>query len=355
MTQAIRLKNVTFETIHFEGKGFGIGLMHGTYQEPADETEIIPKAQLAEVITNALKGNSVALLQLAGWYESGAAFAEERDESLVSLLPVSLETSFYLLNAAADSANPELLFKLGSFLERGIGTQKDVSAARRMYAKAAGLGHRLAQYNLAALQLTSTDAADRAQGLASLEHLAETGLPEAQLSMGACYFPNLGPDWIEPDLNRALQYIDQAGTKGAPETQFSMALGFHSGAPGVPQDPERAWRLCLASAKQNYPPAQQVTGIFLLKSAPAQAVEWFEKAALGGVVDAQINLALFYSKGEICALNLARAYFWASVAAKHDPDGRALVDQLAVNLPPHTIADVNASVRQWEIVHPNPN
>jgi TPR repeat protein len=130
-----------------------------------------------------------------------------------------------------------------------------------------------------------------------------------------------------------------------------MALKFYHGAPGVPQDAERAWRLCLASANQGYPPALQVTGVLLLKSDPPQAIEWFEKAALNGVVDAQINLALFYSKGEFCELNLERAYFWSSIAAKHDPDGQKLANQLAVDLSPQILADVNASVRNWEMVH----
>jgi hypothetical protein len=352
MMQGIQLKNITFETIHFEGEGFAIGLMHGTYQSGwADGTEILLKAGLTNVIDDARKGMPMAILQLAEWYEAGAAFVEEQDHSSVTLLPVSPETGFCLLNSAADNPNPELLFKLGSILERGIGTEKDAGAAQRMYAKAAGLGHRLAQYNLAVMQLTGPDATDRASGLASLERLAEVGHPEAQLSMAGCYFPSLGPEWIKPDLSKALKYIDQAGSKGAPETQFSMALRFYQGAPGVPQDAERAWRLCLASANQGYPPALQVTGILLLKSDPPQAIEWFEKAALNGVVDAQINLALFYSKGEICELNLERAYFWSSIAAKHDPDGRKLVDQLSVNLPPQILADVNASVRHWEMVH----
>lgn len=352
--QGILLKNVTFETIHFEGKGFGIGLMHGTYQGWADGTEIRPKSGLKKVIGDARKGMPMAIITLAKWYESGTAFVEEQDHSSVTLLPVSLETVFCLLNTAADSANPELLFSLGSVLERGIGTEKDASAAQRVYAKAAGLGHRLAQYNLAVMQLTGADATDRARGLASLERLAEAGLPEAQLSMGACYFPELGPEWIKPDLSKSLKYIDQAGSKGAPETQFSMALGFHHGAPDVPQDPERAWRLCLASAKQDFPPALQVTGILLLQSDPPQAIEWFEKAALKGVIDAQINLAIFYSKGEFCELNLSRAYFWASIAAKHDLVGRKLADQLAVNLPPNTLADMDDSVRHWEMVHSTP-
>ncbi len=348
----IRLKNVNFEIIHFDGKGFGIGLTHGTYQSGwADGTEILLKAGLTNVIDDARKGMPVAILQLAEWYESGTAFVEEQDHSSVTLLPVSPETGFCLLNSAADSPNPELLFKLASVLERGIGTEKDAGAAQRMYAKAAGLGHRLAQYNLAVMQLTGPDATDRVSGLASLERLAEVGHPEAQLSMGGCYFPGLGPDWIKPDLSKALKYIDQAGSEGAPETQFSMALKFYHGAPGVPQDAERAWRLCLASANQGYPPALQVTGVLLLKSDPPQAIEWFEKAALNGVVDAQINLALFYSKGEFCELNLERAYFWSSIAAKHDPDGQKLANQLAVDLSPQILADVNASVRNWEMVH----
>jgi TPR repeat protein len=350
--QGIQLKNVTFETIHFEGKGFGIGLMHGTYQSGwADGTEVLLKAGLTNVIDDARKGMPMAILQLAEWYESGTAFVEEQDHSSVTLLPVSPETGFCLLNSAADNPNPELLFKLGSILERGIGTEKDAGAAQRMYAKAAGLGHHLAQYNLAAMQLTGPDATDRASGLASLERLAEAGHPEAQLSMAACFFPDIGPDWIKPDLSQALKYIDQAGSKGAPETQFSMALRFYHGAQGVPQDAERAWRLCLASANQGYPPALQVTGVLLLKSDPPQAIEWFEKAALNGVVDAQINLALFYSNGEICELNLERAYFWSSIAAKHDLDGRKFADKLAVNLPPQILAAVNASVRHWEMVH----
>jgi TPR repeat protein len=350
--QGIQLKNVTFETIHFEGKGFGIGLMHGTYQSGwADGTEVFLKAGLKNVIAGARRGMPSAILQLAEWYESGTAFVEEQDHSSVTLLPVSPETGFCLLNSAADNHNPDLLFKLGSILERGIGTEKDAAAAQRIYAKAAGLEHRLAQYNLAAMQLNGPDATDRASGLASLESLAEAGHPEAQLSMAACYFPGLGPNWIKPDLSKALKYIDQAGSKGAPETQFSMALRFYRGAPGVAQDVERASRLCLASANQGYPPALQTTGLLLLKSDPPQAIEWFEKAALNGVVDAQINLALFYSKGEFCELNLERAYFWSSVAAKHDPDGRKLADQLAVNLPPKILADVNASVRHWEMVH----
>jgi TPR repeat protein len=101
------------------------------------------------------------------------------------------------------------------------------------------------------------------------------------------------------------------------------------------------------------------------KGAPqdyAQAVEWYEKAALQGYAAAQGALGLMYERNEGIPQDYGEAYFWLDLAAQASPTenkehSRAEIisarDYAARHLPKDTLLQVQNQIDGFVPSHPN--
>lgn len=103
----------------------------------------------------------------------------------------------------------------------------------------------------------------------------------------------------EPDL---LKYLHRHADLGEADAQRKLGFVFDEGLLGVQRDPERAFSLYLAAAKQGDRHAQCCVGIlYAYGIGVAQndelAVHWYQFAARGGSAQAQYNLGYSYEIG----------------------------------------------------------
>jgi localization factor PodJL len=81
----------------------------------------------------------------------------------------------------------------------------------------------------------------------------------------------------------------------------------------------------------------------------ANAVKWFTKAADYGVGDSQFNLGVLNARGIGIEQNLAESYKWFSLAAQGgDRDASQKRDEIGKRLDAKTLAQVQASIRNWK-------
>ena len=118
-----------------------------------------------------------------------------------------------------------------------------------------------------------------------------------------------------------LQPLEDKAKAGNPEAQTLLALAYHAGAMLKKDDVEAA-RLLHLAADHGYPAAQESLGIFaemgigLDHSSPAEALNWYKRAAAQGSVDAATDIALLYANGKGVARNPEEAVQWFRRAAE---------------------------------------
>ena len=81
----------------------------------------------------------------------------------------------------------------------------------------------------------------------------------------------------------------------------------------------------------------------------ADAVKWFQKAALQGHTQAQIHLGVLCANGQGTAQNLIMAYMWITVA-KSDSESNIttqLIDTLKVTMTPEQINEADRKAKYW--------
>ncbi|MEN9632140.1 MAG: hypothetical protein RL077_544 [Verrucomicrobiota bacterium] len=331
-----RLTNVRMESVPLPELELYVGFTRGRLQSTNYTGERLTEAAFRAVLDQVRAQKVEGLLKLAKWWTDGALFATATEGEVLSL-PESKEAAFAVLQRAAEQGSGEALYELGTRLEEGLGVKPDASRALAMYEAAGQAGHLLGAYNEASLRFASEDPREKERAQAVWAKLADQGVGHAQLAYAATLMPTSSM-CLRPDMERALRYIDLAGETGHSRLQYGIALGFHHGGPGVAKDPRRARRLFLASANEGFAPAAHIMGILNLSEDIPAALEWFEQAAGGGVVDSQINIALAYFKGELggekCEQDFCRAYFWALHAAQSDRQGGILAKQIEPFLPP---------------------
>ncbi len=310
----------------------------------------IPQESLATLnacIREAAEGQTVALMKLASWCTTGAVFINKLGQPSFTVITLSQEAAVCLWEAAAANGDIEACYQLGCAYETGHGVTADLPKALKEYSQAASAGHQVAAYNLAALEIQGNDQSRGAYGVDLLGRLASAGYKPAMLSYGAMHLPDFGPGWLKPDLVKALKWIDAAGSTGPSEVQHSLAILFNSGTENVPRDQARAIYLFEASAQQGHAHSQHIMGIFNLEKNPNAAIKWFEAAASSGFVDSQVNLALFYAKGQKVPQDAEQAYWWARIAESNGEAVSSLVSEVATQLSTEQIEELEMQVRRF--------
>jgi TPR repeat protein len=153
------------------------------------------------------------------------------------------------------------------------------------------------------------------------EPLANLGDPAAQTLLGEIYSRGLG---VRRDEKTAARWYEAAAKAGSAEGQFRFALLLLDGK-SVPQDLAKAQDLMKAAADAGIPLAQYNYGQMLIQASPTSgfvaARPYFEKAAQGGVADAQYAMSQIYAYGRgIAAPDLVTARRWLVAAAVNGQD-----------------------------------
>ena len=166
--------------------------------------------------------------------------------------------------AAAEQGDPEAQYKLGLLYQKGRGVEQDYAKAVEWFQKAADKNHALAQYEL-----------------------------------GVAYRRGQG---VEKDYAKALKWYRKAADQGCAPAQCDLGFmydnghgrkaGLRCGRPVVSQG-GRARQLA---------PAQSNLGVMYengrgVEKDPAQAVQWYRKAAEQGYALGQDQLGYMYSAG----------------------------------------------------------
>lgn len=118
-----------------------------------------------------------------------------------------------------------------------------------------------------------------------------------------------------------LQALEDKAESGDPGSQTTLALAYHAGVL-LKRDDAEALRLLHKAADHGFMAAQESMGIFsemgigLEQPAPAEALDWYKKAARQGSVDAATNIALMYADGRGVPRDPAQALSWFRQAAE---------------------------------------
>ena len=118
-----------------------------------------------------------------------------------------------------------------------------------------------------------------------------------------------------------LQALEDRSAAGDSEAQTTLALAYHAGVL-LKRDDAEALRLAHQAADHGFMAAQESMGIFsemgigMEKPAPAEALDWYKKAARQGSVDAATNIALMYADGRGVSKDPAQAVSWFRQAAE---------------------------------------
>jgi TPR repeat protein len=163
------------------------------------------------------------------------------------------------------------------------------------------------------------DSAEFAQGLALLRKAAETGLVEAQLSMGHVHAQmHLLP---EAAVTAAAWYR-RAAEQGNPVAQNRLADLYMAGW-GLPQDDAAALRLYRQTALRGYASAQCNLAYMLTEGIgtavdETEATDLYLRAAAQGEARAYFNLGLRYLDGLGAAADPVQAWAWMENALHLD-------------------------------------
>jgi len=118
-----------------------------------------------------------------------------------------------------------------------------------------------------------------------------------------------------------LQALQDKAASGDPEALTMLALAYHAGVL-LKQNDSEAIRLLHKAADQHFMAAEESLGIFSEKGVgmsqptPAEALEWYKRAAQQGSLDAATNIALMYADGIGIPKDPAQAITWFRQAAE---------------------------------------
>jgi TPR repeat protein len=206
----------------------------------------------------------------------------------------------------------------------------NISKAVQMFARAAGKGHRDAQYNLGVLYFYGERLEqDYGEAFKWFEKAARAGHASAQYNLALLYSNGAG---VARDEEQAMYWMRQAAAQGH-QKAIDDIQAYTGSAPSTPA--------------QSAPPAQtqEAQAFQLNQDAYAafkagnhtRAFELFTRAAEMGQPVSQYNLAALYENGIGTAPNNQQAIYWyrASAAQGHS-EAQAAVQRLTANAPAQT-------------------
>lgn len=274
-------------------------------------------------------------------------------EKLITQDPPDFAQAIPLLCEAAEAGHVEAAFQLAGCLIEHHENAQDLAIAVSYLKQAAQAGHPYARYNLLQIEESRGIAIEDLVG--AYQELAKEGLAPAQLRLMRLYADN-GNDqkavkWAlkaaeqqnpqaqyflaqyyqyssSPDLEYSHKLYQQSAAQGFIAAHWQLGLQYKLGQ-GVAQNPEKAIEHLRIAADYDIVPAQTSLAELLAASNPAEALEWFEKAAEQGDSNAHVALAEIYLLGKNTERDPQKAYQHAKFAAdQNDPEGLRLLGDI---------------------------
>lgn len=233
------------------------------------------------------------------------------------------------LHRASQAGLPAAIYLLAVVNEHGIGTPRDLDAAARLYADAAGKGLASAQLRLGAALVEGTlGNRDVVEGRSWMRRAALSGDAEAAYALGMLYARDQPPDFAE-----AAAWYRQSADAGHQLAARELASLYLTGS-GVAVDPEESRRLLRVAAEGGSHDARVDLANVVLEGADAardsaEIPGWFEKAASTGDAVAAYNLGLCYAKGLGTAQDDAKAAQWIRRAADTVAEAQYMYGRMA--------------------------
>jgi TPR repeat protein len=218
---------------------------------------------------------------------------------------------------AADLGLPMAQYLHGVLLEHGVGVEKDMPRAVKLYAKAASTGLRsaMARLGLALLEGRGTKP-DPVTGESWLRRAALAGDIEAAAMVGDIYAKG---GTLPPNFAEAAVWFQRAAEGG--HTMAARALGmlYLTGA-GVARNADEAavWFERAASAGHTHSQVDLANLVLqgsVRDADPDRMRSWFEQAAESGDLIAAFNFSVCLSRGFGVERDPERAAFWMHRAA----------------------------------------
>ncbi|TFW34650.1 tetratricopeptide repeat protein [Massilia horti] len=211
----------------------------------------------------------------------------------------------------------EATFMLARMYERGIGTEKNPSEAKKWYAKAAEFGF-VPALNILGQAWLSGYGGDKniSKAIAYFKEATEAGYVPSAYNLGKMYYT--GDDGVPHDLKLAGAYFNVAAKAGHPGALFAAGRMYDLGE-GVAADPSKAVVYYKEAAVKGNRDAEFALGTFFYNGEVVAkdletARKLFDAAAKQGQVDAMFNLGAMISNGEGGPKDMALAYVWFSLA-----------------------------------------
>jgi len=243
-------------------------------------------------------GNALAMFNCAKMLIDGVL-----EKSSKSLIDRKYSLAVEYLKKGSSLGSDLSMNLLGWCYTEGKGVPRDFEKAAELFSAAVKLGNGEAAVGLAGC---STKKNDYQKTLELLKQAASQGITDAMVNLGLAF--EFG-DGVEIDINKAIEYYNQASEKGNNRAKIQLARL------QMKHDPQEAVKLYKSGADHgdsdgmlNYALCAQ-KGIGMEKN-EEEAVEYLKKAALTNHEYAiyQLGLCYLYGKGVKKDINLAREY-----------------------------------------------
>lgn len=240
------------------------------------------------------------------------AASEPKSQQQVDIHPLGIDPEYIAaeLQSLERENTPSGFYLAAQAYHRGIGTERDMTKAIRLYRMAGELGHIYALHNLAvAYTIGDGVPKDAQKALQYRKKAAEAGSLADMTDLASQYLT--GKD-VKEDKEEALRLYNEAVAKGYPQAQHNLAFLYASGDK-VPRDPHKAFKLYSQAAEKGYPKA--ITNLAQcyfagigVKTDIEKAIELYKKASSMGDYVADFSLGIIYITPQLSRYNPEIAY-----------------------------------------------
>ena len=215
---------------------------------------------------------------------------------------------FFIL--AANAGSSTAMENLGVCYNNGFGVELDKIKAIEWFEKAATEGgSKKAMDNLEDLYLEVDANTSKDKYFQLVKTVADNGYYDAMVRTHFCYRDGSG---TEKDMDKAMQYLNDAVEGKYANACFLKGLYFYGGDNGVEQDKSKAVQLWEIAANKDHSRAAEYLGECYrdgdgVEVDVAKAIAWFEKAKDLGNTKACIKLGLAYDKDGFAGTDYVKA------------------------------------------------
>lgn len=226
---------------------------------------------------------------------------------LIRIFQDNLKKAKIYLEIAANNGNKDAIFALGEiYMDETYGLL-DFKKAKEYFVVAAEKNHISAKTRLGEIYALNRDLENAVK---LYQESAAQGCCIAMLHLGNMYKKG---EYFDQNKELSMKWLLKSAELKHPMAQYVIALNYLSENDGEEKEKIiKAINLCLNSAEQGYPPAQNMVGVFyyngiVLTKDFNKARKYFTKATSQCYPEAQFNLAKIFQNGDGVTKNLSKA------------------------------------------------